>query len=101
MRPKTKTNLATVLLEHYKEFLKVFNYEEANKLFPHHLGVDHIIKMQPGTQLIAGPLYGMSKNELQVLKKYLEENLSKGFIWALFSAAAAPVLFVKKPGGGL
>ena len=57
--------------------------------------------MQPGTQSPAGPLYGMSKDEFQVLKKYLEENLSKRFIRALFSPAAAPVLFVKKPGGGL
>ena len=57
--------------------------------------------MQPGTQPPAEPLYGMSRNELQVLKKYLEENLSKGFIPASSSPAAAPVLFVKKPGGGL
>ena len=57
--------------------------------------------MQPGTQPPAGPLYGMSRNELQVLKKYLEENLSKGFIWASFSPAAAPVHFVKNLGGGL
>ena len=51
--------------------------------------------MQPGTQPPAGPLYDMSRDELQVLKKYLEENLSKGFIWASSSPAAAPVLFVK------
>ena len=57
--------------------------------------------MQPGTQPPAGPLYGMSRDELQVLKKYLEDNLSKRFIWASFLTAAAPVLFVKKPGGGL
>ena len=57
--------------------------------------------MQPGTQPPAGPLYNMSRDELQVLKKYLEKNLSKGFIWALFLPAAAPVLFVKKPGRGL
>ena len=43
----------------------------------------------------------MSRDELQVLKKYLEENLSKRFIRASFSPAAAPVLFVKKPSGGL
>ena len=101
MKPKTKTDPATVLPEHYKEFLKVFSYEKANKLPPHRPGIDHTIKIQPGTQLPAGPLYGMSRDELQVLKKFLEENLSKGFIWASFSPAAAPVLFVKKPGGGL
>ena len=79
LKPKAKTNPATVLPEHYKKFWKVISNEEANKLPLHHPGVDHTIKMQPGTQPLAGPLYGMSRDELQVLKKYLEENLSKGF----------------------
>ena len=101
LKPMTKTDPATVLLEHYKEFLKVFSYEEANKLPLHCPGIDHTIKMQPGTQPPARPLHGMSRDELQVLKKYLEENMSKGFIWVSSSPAAAPALFVKKPGGGL
>lgn len=46
-------------------------------------------------------MYGMSQAELQVAKQYIEENLSKGFIRASSSPAAAPILFVKKPGGGL
>ena len=57
--------------------------------------------MQPGTQQPAGPLYAISRNELQVLKKYLENDLSKGFIQALLFLAAAPVLFVKNPGSDL
>ena len=43
----------------------------------------------------------MSKDELKVLQKYLDDHLSKGFIWASSSPAATPVLFVHKPGGGL
>ena len=43
----------------------------------------------------------MSRNELTVLKEWLEENLRKGFIRPSSSPAASPVLFVKKPGGGL
>ena len=43
----------------------------------------------------------MSRDELEVLKKYLEDNLSKRYIRASSSPAASPVLFVKKPGGGL
>jgi hypothetical protein len=43
----------------------------------------------------------MSAEELQVLHKWLTENLEKGFIRASTSPAAAPVLFAKKPGGGL
>jgi hypothetical protein len=43
----------------------------------------------------------MSRNELKALKKWLEENLRKGFIRPSSSPAASPILFVKKPGGGL
>ena len=43
----------------------------------------------------------MSLGELKVLRKYLHDNLSKGFIRASSSPAASPVIFVKKPGGGL
>ena len=57
--------------------------------------------MQPGTQPPARPLYGMSRDELEALKKYLDDNLSKGYIRTPFSPAATPVLFVKKLGGGL
>ena len=43
----------------------------------------------------------MSWDELLVLKKYLKENLAKGFIRVGSSPAATPILFVRKPGGGL
>ena len=62
LKPKIKTDPAIVLPGYYKEFFKVFSYEEANKLPPHSPGVDHTIKMQPGTQPPAGPLYGMSRD---------------------------------------
>jgi hypothetical protein len=39
--------------------------------------------------------------ELQVLCKFLKENLNKGFIRASISPIASPVLFAKKPGSGL
>jgi len=48
-----------------------------------------------------GPLYSMSRAELVVLKEWLEENMSKGFIHQSSSPFAAPVLFAKKPDGGL
>lgn len=43
----------------------------------------------------------MSRDELLVLRKTLTELLEKEFIWVSNSPAAAPVLLVKKPGGGL
>ena len=47
------------------------------------------------------PLYSMSQDKLKVLKKYLEENLSKGFIKANSSPATSSVLFTFKPEDGL
>ncbi|KAI0993535.1 Transposon Tf2-6 polyprotein, partial [Podosphaera aphanis] len=43
----------------------------------------------------------MSDAELEALREYLRENLEKGFIETSTSSFASPVLFVKKPGGGL
>ena len=43
----------------------------------------------------------MSRDELSALKEWLQENLKKGFVRPSSSPAASPVLFVKKPGGGL
>ena len=43
----------------------------------------------------------MSRNEIEELRRYLDENEAKGFIRACRSHAASPVMFVKKPGGVL
>ena len=43
----------------------------------------------------------MSREELLVLRKTLTEILDKGFIRVSYSPAATPVLFVRKPRGGL
>ena len=43
----------------------------------------------------------MSREELLLLRKTLTDYLDKNFIRASSSPAAAPILFAKKPGGGL
>ncbi|KAI1005871.1 hypothetical protein K3495_g2355 [Podosphaera aphanis] len=43
----------------------------------------------------------MSRDELLVLRKTLTDYLNKGWIRASSSLGGTPVLFVKKPGGGL
>jgi hypothetical protein len=45
-------------------------------------------------------LYGISREELLVLRKTLTDLLNKGWIWASSLTAEAPILFVKKPEGG-
>ena len=101
MKLKVKTDPTMALPEAYKFFLNVFSYKESNKLPLHCPEVDYTIYMQSGTQPLAGPLYGLNRDELQVFKKYLENNLSKGFIWTLSLSTTALKLFIKKPEGSL
>ncbi|KAF6783741.1 reverse transcriptase domain protein [Colletotrichum sojae] len=90
----------------YSEFKDLFDPKKAYPLPPRRPGIDHKIplvleKNGKDPLLPWGPLYNMSREELLVLKKTLEDLLDKGFIKASSSPAGAPVLFVKKPGGGI
>ena len=97
---KKPTDPVTVLSKEYHEFLDVFSRQLADTLPPHQPH-DHHIRLEPRSQLTFEPLYGMFRDELLVLKKYLDDNLTKEFIQASFFPAASPVLFVHKPGDGL
>jgi transposase InsO family protein len=99
---KPRTNPRTKLPREYHDFLDVFSHKEADRLPPHRT-YDHAIELRPENKEAHGygPLYGMSQNELLVLRKYLDENLSKGFIRASKSPVSSPVIFVRKPNGGL
>jgi predicted aspartyl protease len=76
--------------KHYHEYLYAFDRKAADKLPPHR-PCDHKIELIPGSVPSWGPLYSMSQDELRVLKKWLEDNLKKGFIRASSSPASSPV----------
>lgn len=83
----------------------LFEPSEAAKLPPQRPGFDMEIDLQKDAAgnehpLPCGPLYDMTR-ELLVLWKTLRELLDKGYLRASNSVAGAPVLFVKKPGGGI
>ena len=71
---------------------------------PHRKGIDHEINFVEGKtndDVFAMPLYQISKDQLLVLRKTLTELLDNGFIRVSNLPAVAPVIFVKKPSGGL
>ena len=45
--------------------------------------------------------YLIFKDKFLVVKKYINKHLNKGFICFSISLAAAPILFIKKLGGGI
>jgi transposase InsO family protein len=105
LRGKPKEDPKTKLPSWLQDCTKLFDRKEADSLPPHRPGIDHRIELetQDGTRpvLPASRLYRMSREMLLILRKTLTELLDKGFIRVSNSPAAAPVLFVKKPGGGL
>ena len=94
------------LPDQVKDFAHLFADDMgANKLPPLRGALDHAIELRKEDGKAStppwGPLYNMSREELLVLRKTLTDLLGKGWIRPSNSAAAAPVLFAKKPSGGL
>ena len=98
--PKSTANLVKKLPIEYHDFLNIF-FQANSDILPPHRSYDHKIPLMEIITPPWGSLYSISQDELKVLKKYLEENLSKGFIKASSFLAASPVLFARKPRGGL
>ena len=92
--------IALQLPEALRDFADVFSPKKADKLPPHR-SYDHEIRLTSDKRLPFGRIYSMSREELQTLRNWLDENLRKGFIRPSSSPVTSPVLFVKKPGGGL
>jgi hypothetical protein len=82
---------------------RCFDDDKGTAIPPHRPKRDHAIPLKKDEQrkkrdVLWGPLYGMFRKELLVLKKTLTDPLNKGWIRASSLATGAPVLFVKKPG---
>ncbi|SPC61388.1 related to pol protein [Ustilago sp. UG-2017b] len=84
----------------YQHLRDVFDEVEADKL-PHHTEHDLHLELIEGGQPPQGPLYLKGPKEMSELRRYLDENLEKGFIRPSKSPARSPVLFVPKKDGGL
>jgi len=80
-----KTDLRTILSDHYHEFLNVFNHTMTEKLpLLRKEDTDHQIKLkeinEKESKVLWDPLYNMTKEKLLVLRKTLTELLNKQFI---------------------
>jgi hypothetical protein len=96
-------NLQNLIPKEFCHLTKVFSKKAADTL-PEHGPSDHHITLDNNadtSRLRHAPLYRMSDEELDLCKNFIDENLKKGFIEASQAPYASPVLFVRKPGGGL
>ncbi len=96
---KPETDPRTVIPAKYYDLLDVFSKKNSDILLSHRKY--HKIKLEEEQKYGYAPLYKMPPQELDAVKHYLDLYLAKGFIQASSAFYSSPVLFVKKPGGGI
>jgi len=96
------TNLVglTNLPKEYHNFTDVFSKTKAGKLTEHQ-PYNLKITLDKGTAPPFGPIYSLSQEELAALRKFIDENLTTGFICPSRSLCGAQVLFIRKKYGSL
>ena len=87
--------MAETVPSEYHEYLPLFRKVNADQLLPY-WPYDHRNDLREGFEPPFGPLYSLSRPELEALQDWLRENLSKGFIRTSSSSAGSPILFIKK-----
>ena len=93
---KSITDPAKKLLAKYHNFFNLFSRADSDILAPQR-PYDHKILLIKDKTLPWGFLYNMSQDKLKVLKKYLEENLSKGLSRLVLLPPCLPyILFINQ-----
>jgi hypothetical protein len=86
----------------YIKYINVFLKAASNILPPYRIYNYKIqLKKEVKGNLRYSPLYKITIAKLKAIKKYLLENLDKGFITFSQALFATPVLFVRKANGSL
>jgi transposase InsO family protein len=89
-----------LLPKKYADLREGFSKAISDILAPHR-PYDHRIELEAENTLGYSPLRQHSLEELLAAKKYIEENLHKGFIEPSQAPFASPILFVRKANGSL
>ena len=95
---KLITDLATMIPECYHNFLNIFSKEALDRTLPHSKYNHKIELLEKGKDYCQAAFCGMSKPQLQLMKKFFEEHLKKDFIEASRASCFLPILLAKKPG---
>ncbi|KAI0993225.1 hypothetical protein K3495_g14959 [Podosphaera aphanis] len=96
----TKDEILSRLPNWLQDMIEAFLPQLANELPPHRVW-DHKIEIIPGGEPPYNKNRPLSSPELKVVRKWLDENLSRGFIRESKARCAAPLMLAAKPGGGV
>jgi hypothetical protein len=95
------TNPTPQIPQQYRAFERVFS-EEASHEFPPSRPWDHAIDLKPGALVaLPGKLIPLCQAELEVLRKFIKEHLTRGTIRPSKSPYKSRFFFIKKKDGNL
>ena len=92
---KNKSDIKIIIFEVLKKFADLADENKAYELFDHESD-DHVIDLKSDKKSLYDFIYSLSKNELKILRAYLDKHLKNDFIKFFIFSAGAPILFVKK-----
>jgi len=88
------------ILPEYQDYADIFCQQRINAL-REHTKYDHNVHLVPDAKLPDGPIYPLSKKELDALWDYIKEMEDDGKIRRSSSPIGTPILFVPMPDGML
>jgi hypothetical protein len=88
-------DLKSIVSTKYHDFLNVFSKKKIDILLSHKKH-NHRIELEKDKTHEYALLYNMSKEELLLIKKYLQKHLNKDFIESSIASYAFFILFTKK-----
>ena len=103
-RQENRELVDSKLLEYYKDYKNIFSIEKSN-ILPELEAWSYTVRVEKGKDLKEiisyRLLYKQSIDELLVAKKYIVENLDKGFIAPSYASFALLVIIARKSRGDL
>ena len=91
----TINELKKRLLEHYHDRMKIFNFKAVNEL-SFYRKIDHSIDLQFKIIFSIKKTYELSREQILIIKTYIDDMRQKEFIKHNFSSYAASIFIVKK-----
>ena len=95
---KSEADAKRLVLEKFHKWIKVFGKKQLERM-PTRKIWDHVIDMKEEFVLRKGKVYLLSREEREEVRKFIQEQLRKGYIRPLKSPQMAPVFFVGKKDG--
>ena len=95
---KSEEEVKRMVPEKFHKWIKVFGKKQSERM-PMRKVWDHAIDIKEGFVLKKGKVYPLSREEKEEVRKFIREQLRKGYIWLSKSPQMAPVFFVGKKDG--